>query len=479
MALTEELDGMFRIITLTPMALPPLALASLVLADPASAAPSAVAAAATATAAPPSVAEDEDLTDPKRIVPNPADDEQPDDQLDRAWFGGENALPWREWERATGNWGGFRTDLENAGLSFGAEYIAEYSSVLSGGVDEDGSFRNLFTADLTLDFEQAFDLDGGTLFVQYLSVNPEEGGSMDAGDIQVYSNIENDFSMDVIYELWYEQSLFDDRLRIKVGKVDANTEFAFVDVAGEFANSSAGFSPTIFVFPSYPNPAMSVNVHGRVVDTDRMGATLSYGLYDGAAQSGFRTGTRGPSTFGSEDFFHIFEATLDWRPAADGGRWLREGRLSLGGWVHTAGDFERFDGGTEDGTEGLYLTYEQMLFNPDGPDGDRGVFVFGQYGWADEDVSEIAQHIAGGVATQGTFSGREMDSAGIYLTFADLSDEPAAGFEEDKFVIDAHYRLHATPAVHVQPEAQDIVDPSGDPDIDDAFVAGVRVGIVF
>lgn len=431
--------------------------------------------------APPVVSIDGDRTTiRKETAPTLQDAEAELESSPREWFGVEDGVPFWQWERLSGNWGGLRSELEEAGIIFGAEYVAEYSGVLSGGVNEDGSFRNIFTADATLDMERILGLEGGTFFIQYLSVNAEDGGSMDAGDLQGYSNIENAYSMDVIYELWWEQVLFDERVRIKVGKVDVNTEFAYVDLAGEFANSSAGFSPTIFVFPSYPDPATSINIHGRVFENDRMGVTLSYGLYDGAAQAGYRTGTRGPSTFGSEDFFHIFEASLDWG-ADDAGdrRWFGEGRLSIGGWLHTADDFERFDGGTEDSASGFYVAYEQRLLAPHGPDNERGVFVFGQYGWADEAISEVAQHIAGGVMTRGTFSGREADSAGVYATFVDLSDEPAAGFEDDEFVIDAYYRLQLTPAVYLQPEAQYIVDPSGDPNVDDAFVAGLRVGITF
>ncbi len=31
-----------------------------------------------------------------------------------------------------------------------------------------------------------------------------------------------------VFELWYQQKLFDGRLRIKLGKVDANTEFSVI-----------------------------------------------------------------------------------------------------------------------------------------------------------------------------------------------------------------------------------------------------------
>jgi porin len=390
---------------------------------------------------------------------------------------------WTQWEGITGDWGGLRSDLAESGIGIGAEYIAEYSGVIDGGVRERWSFRNLFTLDLTLDTEAAFDLPGGTFFVQYLSVNPEDGGSRDAGDIQVYSNIESDRHLDTIYELWYEQLFFDDRLRLKVGKLDANSEFAYVDVAGDFAHSSAGFSPSVFVFPSYPESAMSVNIFGRVLDTDAAALTLGYGFYDGAAGvDGVHTGSRGPSSFfddeTSDDYFHIGQAELTWDDL--GGRsdgWLQGGRLSVGGWLHT-GEFDRFDGGSESDAAGFFLTVEQRLLAREG-DEEGGLYVLGQYGRADDEVSEIGGHYALGLVSRGTFAGREADSAGVYLSFADLSDEAGAGFEEDEFAIDCYYRWQATPAIFVQPEVQYIIDPSGDPAIDDALVGGLRIGIAF
>ncbi|MEM0915905.1 MAG: hypothetical protein AAGK09_15020, partial [Planctomycetota bacterium] len=70
---------------------------------------------------------------------------------------------WRR-DRLTGDWFGLRAAGEYAGVTFGAEYIAEWSGVLDGGVSQAGSFRNLLTADLTFDTEALIGLPGGTAF---------------------------------------------------------------------------------------------------------------------------------------------------------------------------------------------------------------------------------------------------------------------------------------------------------------------------
>lgn len=366
-----------------------------------------------------------------------------------------------------------------AGVTVSGEYVAEYSKVVAGGVRTAGSFRHLFTADLTLDMDTIAGIEGGTVFMQFLSVNAERGGSSDAGDIQVYSNIENDRSLSVLYELWYEQLWLSDRLRVKVGKVDANTEFNFVVAAGDFTNSSAGFSPTIFVFPSYPDPAMSVNVFLDIYDAQGRTVTLGYGFYDGAAGvDGVPTGSRGPSTFfeseHSDDHFHIGEAALAW---GGWGGW-HDGRLAVGGWWHT-GEFETFAGEAAGGTGGAYLVVEQRIYAPQGGDDPAGLYLFGQYGWADETVSEVGQHVAGGVVARGLCAARPGDSAGLYVSHADLSDEPGAGFDGNETVLEAYYRVGLTEDSYIQPLVQWVVNPSGGGQVDDAVVAGVRAGTAF
>ncbi|MEM6333217.1 MAG: carbohydrate porin [Planctomycetota bacterium] len=418
---------------------------------------------------------------------------EPPQDPPREWFGVPNAVPYPEWGQATGDWAGLRIDLESVGLTVEIANLLEFSQVLSGGVEQNESFRNLFTAGVALDTDTALDLPGGTAFIQYLSVSPESGGSTDAGDLQVFSNLENDRSVDAIYELWYEQRLLDDRLRFKVGKLDANSEFAAVGppasftrgsandfaAAGEPLNSSAGFSPTVVGFPSYPDSAMGFNVFVTPLRTDTLSLTLGYGLYDGAAAiDGIRTGTRGPSTFFSadlsNDYFHVAEAQLGWARLAA----LSGGSLSLGGWHHT-GTFDTFDGNQDDGTSGLYATVQQRLTAPRGDTSDQGLYAIAQLGFADGDVAEVERHYALGLVQAGLGSFRPDDATGFYASYAELSDEPAAGFDSDEITLEAFYRAQLTAAAFLQPDLQWVLNPSGDSDTDDAVVLSIRFGVNF
>lgn len=404
----------------------------------------------------------------------------------RDWFGHK---AWWEWETMTGDWGGARKTLEDAGFSIGASYTFDWTSVWSGGVRNVASTRSLFDVTLSVDMEKLVGLKGGTFFFDFYSTDGR--GQEDVGDIQAFDNIMTDANLDQIAEVWYEQKLFGDVVRVKFGKVDVNSEFGFPIVGADFIHSSAAYSPTSgAVFTTYPNPATSVNVFAYPTEWWYIGAAM----YDGAGGDGIMTGGRGPATFFSDDkssdWFLIAETGASWKNlfGADAAHGLR-GRCAIGAWHHT-GDFARFDGGTEsDGSTGFYALVEQRILSRAAADGAsaeageeddlRGLWIFAQYGHADGEVMEIENHVGVGVALLGTFGGRDDDSAGVYVSWADLSDAPEAGFSEDETALEFFYKVQLTPFMSVRPDLQVIWNPSGDAEIDTAVVGGVRLEVTF
>lgn len=392
------------------------------------------------------------------------------------WLGGR---PWWDWTRATGNWGGFRDQLEEAGVSLAGSYTFDWLGVWSGGVNRRASTRTLRDLNATFDLEKMFALKDATVFADFYSTDGR--GQEDIGDIQGVSNIETDENDDQLAELWFEKWMFDRRLRLKAGKIDANTEFGFPESAGEFSHSGPAYSPTNFMLPTYPDPA--VGVVAFVYPSDR--CYVGAGFFDGAAGDGLRTGGHGLRTFISDDkssdWFWIAETGFTWSEFGS----LGKGRLAGGGWYHT-GEFETFSGDREEGTAGAYLLAEQQLLRRgdkpakgDDPGADQGLFIFAQFGWADEDVSEIGAHVAGGLTLSGTFAGRDDDAAGVYVSWVDMSDEDAAGFADDETVIHAFYKWQLLGSVSLRPAISYVINPSGDSSIDDAVVGSLRVSIEF
>ncbi len=218
-------------------------------------------------------------------------------------------------ERALGDWYGLRPTLVERGVTFEASLITDYSRTLRGGLATNtDAFRHLFEASLTFESKPLFDFDGGKLFLNFQTQNGRDGAAELTGDFQRFSNIDSD-GLTALYECWYEQILFDGKLRVKFGKVDAAGEFAFVDNGVEFIHSSPGADPSIIGYPTYPDPATSINVFVYPAK----GLYAGVGVYDGATHD-----RRGHGHARSED---VFRQTFRPFPDCRSRTWLgRQGR---------------------------------------------------------------------------------------------------------------------------------------------------------
>ena len=355
------------------------------------------------------------------------------------------------------------------GVSIEGTLTFDASVNLHGGVNTNGSaFRHLLDISIILDTEAVFGLEGGTVGILFQNHNGPDASAQDTGDLQVFSNIDAD-GRTQLAELWYEQVFPDEQFRVVFGKIDANALFAFVEHGAEFIHSSPGFSPTILGFPSYPDPAMSVNVFFEPSDANYIGA----GLFDGALNEGILTGSRGPGTFFHDpgDLFIIGETGARWT-TTDG----LDGRLGVGVWHHN-GTFARFDGGSEDGTTGYYAVFDQALWRKDE---QRGVNLFAQYGYADERISEFVHHIGMGLTVSGLIPSRGDDLLGLMTSYAHLSDKAGAGFTEDyELAFELFYRVQINGSFSLKPDLQYITHPGGDASLNDAIVATLRGELTF
>jgi len=379
---------------------------------------------------------------------------------------------------ALGDLGGLRPWLEERGMSLEGFLVADLSRNFQGGRSTGReTLRSLFEASFTLDTEPLFGFAGGTLFVDVQSQHGRHGTELLVGDFQGFSNLDAP-GFTALYELWYEQLFAAGRLRIKLGKIDASNEFAFVENGAEMLNSSAGFSPTILGFTTYPNPATGAVLFASPADWLYLGG----GVFDGATQAGRPTGTRGPATlFGDPDDL-LFVAEVGVHGAAAERR-LR--RLAFGVTRHT-GVFERVDGsgGTEEGATSFYLVLDQRVASRSGQhpatgaaEPGPGVDGFLQLGWTSKQISPIDLHAGAGLVWTGYVPGREHDRFGFLATSVRFSEpaRAAATFSDTwELAAELFYRIHLTPWLWLQPDLQYIVNPGGD-GLRDALVGTLRL----
>jgi porin len=376
-------------------------------------------------------------------------------------FGQDSALKDRDY--LFGDWGGMRTRLADHGVEFELIGTGEYMNNFDGGMDEGDDFRWDTSLTITLDTEAAGWWENGEFFV-HLQAQGGDGITEEyVGDFQVLSNIDAD-DYEQVSEFWYKHSFMDGRLTLKLGKMEANEDFAFVDYGGEFLNSSPDFSPTIPLV-TFPDQDWGAVLGLEVNDW----FSIHIGAYQARIDGGRSIGNTIDSLYGPmlmvEPSFHY---DVDGKP----------GTFRIGAWWN-GDDAESLDGMDSDETSGLYFTWDQLLYaeNPADKEDEQGLGVFGQLGFSDDEYYEAEAYYGAGLQWAGPCDSRDADIIGLGIFHVELSDD--GGFDADsETAFELFYKLQCTPWFSIKPEIQYIVNPGGT-DNGDALVGGFRTEISF
>ncbi len=149
----------------------------------------------------------------------------------------------RRGEYAAGALWSLYNPLETVGITLESVLTVDWSKNLGGGLNTKGSaLRHLFQVAMTIDVEQLFHWNGGTAFLLFQNQNGPDASAQDVGDFQAFSNVDADGRTQVA-ELWVQQVLSNGGIRIKFGKFDVNSEFAYVDNGGSGGSFFAAFHP--------------------------------------------------------------------------------------------------------------------------------------------------------------------------------------------------------------------------------------------
>ena len=379
------------------------------------------------------------------------------------------------WNRdeLTGDWGGLRKKMENSGVKIDAVWVGQGFRNFRGGITPGNTAASTFDFSILVDAEKVLGWKGAKFYMDFEDhAGPDPSVNL-VGDVEKYTKL-NWTPFSQVAELWYEQTLFDKKLRLKIGKVDANTEFSVIDFGLPFLSSSTQVTGTIFMFPTYPNPLPSVNVFFTPNDT----YYASFGAYYANHQDRSLdfSGTPYLDQPSEGGMLFIGETGLKWTHVAGQ---EREGNLRIGFWGHN-GVFPKVDEGEKRGTYGFYTILNQTLWKPEsmdsnapngGKDGKeskekkaeedpRGIRMFLEYAQTPGDVSVIDRHIGGGVSWTGPIPGRKWDILGVTYQYVHLSSEADLPKSYES-TLEGFYRCQLTPAVSVMPDLQFIANPGG------------------
>ncbi|HET8644607.1 MAG TPA: carbohydrate porin, partial [Vicinamibacteria bacterium] len=135
-----------------------------------------------------------------------------------------------------------REALARRGVTLGLTLQGDPSLNLAGGQRQGAAVRWPLQAALDVDTELLLGWRGGHVHAGLQALRGAHGTDLLVGDAQGFNNVDAE-AFHQVSEFWLEQRLLGDRVRLKAGKADANADFAHVESAAGFLNSSAGYSP--------------------------------------------------------------------------------------------------------------------------------------------------------------------------------------------------------------------------------------------
>ncbi len=253
-----------------------------------------------------------------------------------------------------------------------------------------------------------------------------------------------------IAEFYLQQDLGPDT-RLKLGKIDANPDFAFVTVASGFMNSSFSYDPTFITLPNYSNTGWGSEFLWR-----HRYAHLHLAAFDPLQGTGTLL---------------MQEAGLDWQPSG----W--NGRITLGSWQQT-GQMPAFSGPRQGGARGYYVVTEQKIWRhlPRNSGTEQSLSAFVQLGSAPAAFSNFTRHLGAGIVWSAPLATRPADSAGFAVTRARFTSDRSPAFDrKHETVLELYYTLRLNACLSLSPDLQFAINPGGVSTNHNALAAGARI----
>ena len=424
-----------------------------------------------------------------------------------------------------GDLGGLRPALAKVGVTLSLQEQSEILGNLTGGRRQGFDYDGLTTGTLQLDTQPAFGWAGGLFNVSGLQIHGRNLSTDDLRTLQFASGIEADPATR-LWELWYQQKMFDDKVDVKIGQQSLDQEFMVSTNSNYFINAAMGWPilPTSNMpggGPAYPLSALGARVHVQATDA----LTILAGVFNGSPvfqnfgdpQKQNPSGTSFPLNGGVLAIAELQYAVGSPDPSAKGADPnALPGTYKLGFWYDSEQFNDlRFDNSglplaspastgvaaRHGGDYAFYGVVDQMVYRFQDDSGHNlNVFVRPMFTPLD-DRNLISYSVNGGVTLHEPFAGRGDDVAGLSFGYAHVS-AAASGFDRDQAFfnpgvytpirssetfIEATYQYQATKWWQIQPDFQYVFNPGAgvlNPNaptqkVRDEAVIGVRTTITF
>lgn len=349
-------------------------------------------------------------------------------------------------------------------LAFEIGYVADFSYVSNGGLENKFALLgNLgLTADLSL--EKLLGLKGSSLFVYGLG-NHGDTLSEYVGDTQVTSNIEAPSTFK-LYQVYFQQE-FNPDFRLRLGFQDLNEDFAFTDSSGDFLNSSFGITKTLSQTgvqgPSiFPVTALAATA---VYFNEAQGVYAKHGMFN--AQAGdpdkpYGTHLTNEPSAGQLGIWELGYASTE-------GNGIR--KIAGGIWGYTKELTTLQNEADKARNWGSYILFDAILV--------EDLAIFYRASWAENKVNNIAFSSEVGVVKNKLFVDSDSLGFGAAMARTGAAYQKISNSNPAETAIEVFYKFNLIDHVNLQPDIQYVINPGLDPNIKDALVETLRIEIQF
>jgi porin len=390
-----------------------------------------------------------------------------------------------------GDWLGARPQLAAEGIKPLVLFITDPFVNAAGGRRRGFSEYDLLAVDLILETDKLLGWKGGEFHVGFANNSGTSLSTHYVGNTFPVQLADVASANPRLTYLSYTQSLLDDKLSVRFGRLTINSVYgeefaaspyfkAFTSVAfdlvplGIFLNAPGAFG--------YPLTTWGARVKFEPVESFYAMA----GCYNGdpAVKEGNRHGVdftmRGPAfVIGEVGYRRNYGKDATGLP----------GDLKLGAYFNGGGaDIFGQPGQTVQARYGFYLVGDQVLARWGDPAEKRHLGAFAALACApDQRVNRVPYYLDAGLVAYGFLPGRPRDFAGLGVAYGAYSGDlrsaeavqaatdPTVAVQNWEMTVELTYGCTVRPGLVVRPSLQYLVNPAGDRTVPNALAVGLNV----
>jgi porin len=407
---------------------------------------------------------------------------------------------WFNQDTMTGNWGGIRTSLEDAGVKLRGHFVTETAYNPTGGKFSAGRYTQQFDFGADLDLNRLVGIPNAKfeITLTYRSGRSLSDDALGGGLFPVQELYGAGNNMRVA-TLAYEQSYLHEMFNMKIGFYPLGDNFGRDPIYCHFTNGAVCGHPK----------SLSQNGGWHNFPTAQWGAMVQYrplpdyyvqtGIYQnnpyaGNHDAGFDLSFRGSGV--------VVPFEVGWEPKHGIGG--MPGAFRVGGYYDSAQTSDVLEdvNGLSAGLTGapflqrngrwsVYTLAKQTVYQ-EPSNTKRGLTLFGMATASDPETSKYRYFFSAGAVYQGTFPGRDNDYVGFEASYTRVNNR-LASFQEDRNTVSGHdkgvqkyesvievdYGAQLCKWLNLRPNVQYVIHPGATGKVPDALVLGLYTSLSF